>query len=396
MVSRPPLPDLCGSDAEVSRALGNAVLRVLLSLIALVCSIASAQTMNVEEILKRAISLHQSGDIAAAIPAYEKYLAQRPDSPLALSNLGAAYAGAGRYKDAIIQYRRALKLQPGNRTAELNLGLAYYKTGQMETAASIFEKIHLSAPGQQQPALLLADCWLAMGKNKKVDALLTPLLEGSPDDLSIAYMLGTALVRDGQIARGQVIIDRILREGDSAEARLLLGVTKLNAHDYPAAREDLAKAVELKPSLPDVYSYLGQALQATGDPAAAMDAYRKAVAANPNSFIANLELGVLLKGEQKLEEALICLRRALETRPGDFDARHQIAAIDLQQGRVDAARLKLEDLVREAPAFTAAHVTLATVYYRLKRKADGDRQRAIVQKLTAETQAKQQQGVNVK
>jgi Tfp pilus assembly protein PilF len=83
-------------------------------------------------------------------------------------------------------------------------------------------------------------------------------------------------------------------------------------------------------------------------------------------------------------------------RPGDFDARHHIAAIDLQQGRVDVARLSLEQLVREAPAFTAAHVTLATVYYRLKRKADGDRQRAIVQRLTAETQAKQQQGVNVK
>jgi Tfp pilus assembly protein PilF len=68
----------------------------------------------------------------------------------------------------------------------------------------------------------------------------------------------------------------------------------------------------------------------------------------------------------------------------------------MQQGRPDAARRQLEQLVKEAPAFTAAHVTLATVYYRLKRKTDGDRERAIVEKLTAETQVKQQQGVNVK
>jgi hypothetical protein len=52
--------------------------------------------------------------------------------------------------------------------------------------------------------------------------------------------------------------------------------------------------------------------------------------------------------------------------------------------------------VKEAPAYTEAHVALATVYYRLKRKEEGDRERAIVQKLNAETQAKQQQGVNVK
>jgi len=59
-------------------------------------------------------------------------------------------------------------------------------------------------------------------------------------------------------------------------------------------------------------------------------------------------------------------------------------------------RRELELIVKEAPGFTSAHVTLATVYYRLKRKADGDRERAIVQKLNAEAQAKQQQGVNVK
>ena len=91
---------------------------------------------------------------------------------------------------------------------------------------------------------------------RKWIALLTPVHEKSPDDLAITYMLGTALVRGGQVARGQVIIDRILRNGDSAEARLLLGVTKLNAHDYPAALADLAKAVELNPNLPDVYAYL--------------------------------------------------------------------------------------------------------------------------------------------
>lgn len=362
----------------------------------LICGVGGAQSTDIEEILKQAISLHQKGDIAAAIPVYEKYLGQQPDSAIALSNLGAAYARVGRYKSAIAQYTSALKLQPGNLSFELNLGLAYYKAGEMDRAVFIFEKIHRIVPDERQPMLLVADCWLAMGKYKQVDELLAPRFEKNPDDLAITYMLGTALVRDGQVSRGQVIIDRILRKGDSAEARLLLGVTKLNVHDYPAARADLAKAVELNPNLPDLYGFYGQALQATGDPAAATNAYRKAIAANPNNFIANLELGVLLKDDHKLDEALDCLRRALQTRPDDLDARYHVATIELQQGRIEEARRQLEQITKKAPGFRPAHVTLATIYYRLKRKADGDRERAIVQKLTEETQSRQQQGVNIK
>ena len=363
----------------------------------LICAFsANAQSETSEQILKQAIDRHQAGDIDGAIQSYRKYLAARPESPLALSNLGAAYARIGRYEDAIAQYRHALKLQPGNAPVELNLGLAYYKTGQTELAAATLEKAHRAAPDQLQPTLLLADCWLAMGKNKNVVELLTPLSSQRPDDLAITYLLGTALVRDNQVSRGQVVIDRILRDGDSAEARLLLGTTKLTAQDYPAALADLSKAVELNPNLPDVYSYYGQALLATGDPAGATEAYRKALAANPNDFKANMQLAVLLKEDEKIDEAMACLRRALQVRPRDLGARYQLAAIDLHAERVEAARRTLESIVKEAPGFTEAHVALATAYYRLKRKDDGDRERVIVQKLNREAQAKQQQGLNIK
>ena len=43
----------------------------------------------------------------------------------------------------------------------------------------------------------------------------------------------------------------------------------------------------------------------------------------------------------------------------------------------------LEPLVAEHPSFSEAHVSLATVYYRLGRSEDGDREQAIVQQLKA-------------
>src|SRR5262249_47894766 len=76
----------------------------------------------------------------------------------------------------------------------------------------------------------------------------------------------------------------------------------------------------------------------------------------------------------------------------DLRARYQIAAMDLGLGKVEQAEKELSAIVQEAPKFTEAHVLLATAYYRLKRKEDGDRERALVLQLNAETQAKQPKG----
>ena len=81
--------------------------------------------------------------------------------------------------------------------------------------------------------------------------------------------------------------------------------------------------------------------------------------------------------------------RALGVRPGDPGVRYQMATIYVSRGETERALPLLEAIVKEAPAFLEAHVTLATVYYRLKRREDGDRERAIVDALNKEIQAKQ-------
>jgi hypothetical protein len=58
-------------------------------------------------------------------------------------------------------------------------------------------------------------------------------------------------------------------------------------------------------------------------------------------------------------------------------------------GKPGEARELLEAVVKEYPEFVEARVLLASVYYRLNRKADGDRQRSIVEKLNIEQQSKQ-------
>jgi tetratricopeptide (TPR) repeat protein len=360
--------------------------RFLLMVLPMGSLLAGQTSRPPQELLEEADSFRQAGKLDQAIEDYRSFLKQYPDVFQVRSNLGAALAAAGRYEEAIVEYDRAIKLQPLPQI-RLNLALADYKAGKLAQAVETLNKVRAEMPDDLRPVMLLADCYLRLGKNKMVIDLLDPLEATHTDELGIIYMLGTALVRDGQTARGQVIIDKILRNGDSAEARLLMGTTKMMVHDDPGALMDLAKAVELNPNLPDVYANYGLALVANGNPEEAYHAFQIALQKDPNDFESNLQMGVLLRRDDKFVEALKFLHHALELRPGDFGVRYQIAAIELARGQLGPAQDELESIVREAPTFTEAHISLATAYYRLKRKADGDRERAIVEQLTAERQA---------
>jgi tetratricopeptide (TPR) repeat protein len=151
--------------------------------------------------------------------------------------------------------------------------------------------------------------------------------------------------------------------------------------------EDFKKAVDLNPQLPDAYSYYGMALASTGDTPGAAVAFSKELESNPNDYTSNVQLGILLKQDQRYGEARHCFQRALGVRPGDAAVRYQLATLDLQEGQTEEARTELEKLTREIPQFVEAHVSLATAYYRLKRKEDGDKERATVLRLNAEKQA---------
>jgi tetratricopeptide (TPR) repeat protein len=332
------------------------------------------------------MAAQQAGRFDEAVRNYRAILRDYPNIAEMHSNLGAALAGEGLYAEAIAEYKRALRLKP-NAQVRLNLALAYYKTGDFATAAETLQVTHKEIPQNTQVVTLLADCFLRLGRNKDVIDLMTPVQRNDPDNPAYVYLLGTALVRNGDATKGQWIIDKILKNGDSAESLLLMGTTKYMAGDFAEARQDFEKATNLNPNLPDVFAYYGMTLLATGDQANARKAFMRELEANPNNFDSNLRLGVLLRQDEDNVQALRYLHKALEVRPGDPGVRFQIASLELAEGHLDTACRDLETLVRDNPRFIEAHVALATVYFRLDRKADGVRERAIFAKLNAARQA---------
>jgi tetratricopeptide (TPR) repeat protein len=363
---------------------------LLLSLLLTIALAATASAqMSPQELVMDGQQKQHAGDLEGAITDYREFLKGHPEVAEIHSNLGAALAGLGRYEEALPEYKTALKLSPKMAGARLNLALVYYKMGKIDEARIQLEKVRAEDPNNHQAAVLLADCYSRMGREKDVITVLEPEEQKYPDDMAVAYLLGTALIRENRVEEGQILVDRILRNGDSAEAHLMLGSAKMNVQDYAGARDEFSKAVALNPNLPEVHVLYAKALMFTGDSDLSAKEYRAELAGDPYNFDANLQLGAAARLEQKDEEATKYFARALESRPGDPGVRYQQALVAIDEGHLDQARLILEGLIKESPQFTEAHVSLSLVYYRLKRPEDSKREREIVLKLTAEAQAKQ-------
>lgn len=286
-----------------------------------------AQDSPPEALLQHAITLQQQGDLDEAVKAYRDFLVVRPNEAAVRSNLGVLLSRLGHFDEAIAEYKKAIDLEPASAGYRLNLGLAYYKSGRIPEAAKEFLKAKELAPDNLQTMLLLADCDLQMGQNDRVIALLKPVEDQNPNDPAIAYLLGTALIRDHQVEEGQKRVDRILRNGDSVEARFLLGSQMFAVGDFPAALKQFARTIELNPNLPGLQSFYGQALLNTGDPDAAAEAFRKELASNPNDYAANLYLAEILIARKRSSEALPHLARALQVRPDSVAAQRDLAAV---------------------------------------------------------------------
>ncbi|HXN48965.1 MAG TPA: tetratricopeptide repeat protein [Bryobacteraceae bacterium] len=342
---------------------------------------AFAQDADPAQLFREATEAQQHGDDALAVEKYRALIKLRPDSVAAHANLGAALTHLRRFDEAIAEYERALAGAPDQLQIRANLALAYYKAGRIDRAAAEFEKLHGLAPQEKRFTFLLADCWLQQGDNRKVIDLLEPLDAQNRDDMTFCYLYGTALMRDDRQDRAQEVMDRIFKNGDSAQARVLMASARMKMQDWKGAKADLDRAVEIDPALPGVHSLLGVVLDELMDNTAGAQ-YQKELEVNPNDFSANFHLGVYALHDNRVEAAEAYLVKALDMRPGDPGALLQLANVRSAQGKREEARGILEGVIQRYPDFREAHVVLASVYYRLKRRDDGDRENEIARKLS--------------
>jgi tetratricopeptide (TPR) repeat protein len=349
-------------------------------MVLLAVGVAAAQDDPSMQLLRQAVEFQKAGKLAEAIADYRTFLKDHPEAAPVRSNLGAALADEGHYADAVKEYNVALKSDPSNDGIRLNLGLAWYKMGNIAKAVSEFEVLYAASsaddPNHQRLALLLAECYLRQGKNDRVVLLLQPIEASQPNKAS-EYLLGTALLHEGQTMRGALLIQKLLKNGDTAEAHMLMAYTQYKAHDKGRALVEVNRAIALNPNLPEAYSLRGRLEFLEANPKSSEASFHKALALDQNNFDALLWLGTLLRQEGRLPEAGKDLTRALQLQPTEMRVRFQFARLCSDEGDNKRAAEVLQALIKDHPEYTEAHRTLATIYFRLGQPAEGHREKKI-------------------
>jgi tetratricopeptide (TPR) repeat protein len=345
-----------------------------------------AQGPDAGQLFQDALEAQQRGDAALAVSKYENLLRLYPDMVAARVNLGVVLISLGRFDDAIMQYRTALRQAPSDRDLRLKLGLAYFKKRDYPKAADEFGSLHDAEPSNVRVATLLGICYVRLGRNDDAISLLMPLAKTEPDNLDLKWALGWALIGSGRAQEVLERVEKVAEQGHSAEAYILAAESYLTLTFFDRARRDADAAIRLNPNLPRAYIVIGVIDERVGDEKGARAAYEMALQANPNEFRAHFYLGALLYTERQLNAAREHLVRALELDPSSALARYQLARVERAQGDVQAAVKDLEAVEREEPHWLKPHVELAALYFFLKRRDDGAREKKIVDQLGAEEQ----------
>ena len=349
---------------------------------------AQAPSSESDAQFARGVRSQQAGDLAGACRAYEAALRLSPRRIDALSNLGLAYGGLHQYDRAIHSFEKALEIDPKQRAVLFNLGLTYLQAGQNENARGTLGALVREQSGNYLARHYLGVSLLKLGRAEEGIAELEAVAGSHPEDLDALYTLASAYIKDKQLEKARQLIDSAIIRHDTAEAHLIAGSYFVAAQAYRQAVDELRRAQQLNPALPELGSSLGGAYAMTGSQEMAAQLFEEYLKKNPSDFDSLAFLGWMYLEAERWDDAEIDLNKAHQIRPADPEVMFQLARLARARQHFDEALALLERVVAAEPNHTRAHVLLAQTYFHLKRTADGNREREIVRRLNEAEQAK--------
>lgn len=292
---------------------------------------------EIEELMRRAVGLHQSGELEAAFKAYSKLIDLAPDYPEALNLHGVVSGQLGRKWEAVTSLQLAAKLAPGNAVYQQNFGLALMNAGKPEEAEQPLrmavylapelpqahanlgnlykqQKKFMDAAGCYEQALKLAPgdykSWNNLGNTRRelkdlarAEDCLRRALAIKPDFTEGLSNLGVVLAETGRLQDALACYEKALaREQQNADLYLNYGnALRDSGREQDASAAFMHAAVHLEPSNGAAWSSLGNAALALGDTEYAGECYHKAVALYPEdpAIHFNLSLYQLMTGDLK-------------------------------------------------------------------------------------------------
>jgi tetratricopeptide (TPR) repeat protein len=269
---------------------------------------AAAQD-NFKPLLQRAFELHQHGQFSAALPLLRRAYAMQPGDYFVNLLLGIDSLRTGDAQASVRYLKKASRLRPHEEFPLAYLGEAYALQEIFGEAAAAYMKAVSVAPTSAESSIAFVDFALSRFAN------ISTSLRSSTKGLAAEYRL------------------RALAGGENGAERVSL----------------LQRSADLDPAAPGIWSDLGRASLAAGDVAAAENAAKRAVKANPNDLAAwtlDAQLAAQSQDWKRVQARLNAIaQRSAETL--SLETAHWPKQIQAPAGAVSGVAAKFLSCVQE-------------------------------------------------
>ncbi len=294
--------------------------------------------------LQIALGLHQSGNLAEAERLYRQVLAAEPDNADALYLLGVIAQQKGMHESAVDLIEKAHRLQSPTPDSLDNLGKAYLGLNRHREAKKCFSRALAQKPDYAEAHNGLGNALTGLRQLKEAAASYRRALALNPAYAEAQFNLANVLGELGELeGAARSYREALAVQPDMHEAHLNLGVILHDLGRTAEAEQCYRRALALKPDLAEALYNLGGALKELGRTEEAEQSLREALALRPDIADAHYDLGNVLADLGRLEEAERSYRRALALEPDRAEARWaltmlQLPAVRERDGDPDAGR----------------------------------------------------------
>ena len=274
-----------------------------------------AQGQDPKAAYTRALQLEKEGNHPAALALLWEAAGQAPRDADIQNRLGEALDRLGALDAAIDAYQRAVAARPDFVAADNNLTLALAKAGRGREAVERARARAAAAPANVDRLFTLG---LAQSEHDVDEAMTTfrRVIALRPDHALAHYNLAILYKRVDRPRDAIEALQRALAIEPRPEARFALGTLYFHQGQFDRAAAALEEAVAAQPRFVDAYITLAAVLKAKRQLPEAIDALRRAIALRPDSWHAHAAMATVLQlageADAAQQESTVAERRRIQ------------------------------------------------------------------------------------
>jgi len=279
-----------------------------------------------------ALSLLAQGKYVEAAQAFEALDEKQPSATDALLQAAKARIHQQDYKSAESDLTRFIASHPKSDNALYLLSFVYFRAGLTKQSLEAATRGAAVRPPIGDDLKIVALDYGLLGDFDEAARYLEMARKMDPKNLEILYFLGRIRYQQNRLDDAVSAFRAVVGiDPEHSKAADNLGLALEGKGDLESAEQAYRNAIEIEEKINSGYERpwlnLGRLLSETNDLKDAIPVLRKAVAINPNSADALLELGKAELSAADLQQARKHLERSIELGPDSIPAHYSLARV---------------------------------------------------------------------